>query len=143
MPHIIRLPNGKTSIAHCPPGKCGLPRTLEVLGATLVCDVAMSALPTDRYFRNAWVCNGSTMVVDMAQARDIHMAHIRVARDAKLQASDVAMVRAMEQGNSAELSTLSLERQRLRDIPQSLDLMLASTPEDLKAIDPFVDPPTK
>lgn len=92
-----------------------------------------SEIPNDRAFRDAWKDTGK-MEVDMPRARDIHMARIRKARDAKLAATDIEMTRALEAG--LDIKQLSAKRQALRDIPQTFDLSTAETPEQLKALWP-------
>jgi hypothetical protein len=95
-------------------------------------------LPKDRYFRNAWTddLNTNTVDVDMEKAREIHMDNIRKERNAKF----------MEMGFPVKLDE-DLEKaiipketrnklQTLRDIPQQIDLSIASTPAELKAIWP-------
>jgi hypothetical protein len=69
----------------------------------------------------------------MPKAREIHMARIRKARDAKLEETD-KQVAALDGGPIP--APLRAQRQRLRDIPQTLNLSTAKTPDELKAMWP-------
>lgn len=92
--------------------------------------VLPSALPKDRAFRQAWVKVGNNVDVDMPKARTIHMNRIRVARDAELERLDKESMLNMEQGvNNAQ--TL-VDKQKLRDIPQTFDLEQFATPDELQ-----------
>lgn len=87
-----------------------------------------SDIPTDRTFRSAWMRGQSAPVdVDMEKARGIHMGRIRKARDAALADLDVEQLRGRD---------VAVQKQALRDIPQTFDLGGATTPEALKALWP-------
>lgn len=81
-------------------------------------------IPSDRTFREAWtdINPTSTVDVDMEKARDIHMSNIRILRDEKLKELDIETLK----GNDVQM-----EKQVLRDIPQTFDLSGATTPEEL------------
>ena len=97
-------------------------------------DTEVDQLPTRR-FRNAWRVNGARHVeVDLPVARQIRMQEIRVERDAKLVASDGPLLRNQEQGK--DVTALKAYRQTLREIPQTMDLMKATTPEELATLVP-------
>ena len=98
--------------------------------------VEASVVPTQRLFRNAWSDDGDEIAVDMSKARDIHMDAIRVDRDKKLTELDVTFMRAVEDDDSDAQSAASVEKQALRDIPETFDLSSASTPEQLTALWP-------
>lgn len=83
-------------------------------------------LPTDRYFRKAWIDNGK-IEIDMNKAREVHMDKIRELRDEKLKELDIETLK----GNDVQA-----QKQVLRDLPQTIDLSTATTPEELKAIMP-------
>lgn len=86
-------------------------------------------VPTDRTFRNAWTDENDTSTVDvnMDKAREIHMDNIRAVRDEKLKELDIEALHGAD---------VQEEKQALRDIPATLDLTTAETPEELKAIWP-------
>ena len=72
----------------------------------------------------------------MSDARGIHMDDIRVDRDKKLTELDVTFMRAVEDDDSDAQDAASVEKQALRDIPETFDLSSASTPEQLTALWP-------
>ena len=98
--------------------------------------IEANEIPTHRLFRNAWSDDGDEIAVDMSKARDIHMDDIRVDRDKKLTELDVTFMRAIEDDDSDAQSAASVEKQALRDIPETFDLSSASTPEQLTALWP-------
>lgn len=122
---------GALHVVH-PVESCGL--TIEQIMAKDVPEgvkdakaVDASTIPTDRTFRDAWVHGGDKPVVHMDKARAIHMGRIRLARNDQLAKLDVEQLK----GND-----VATEKQKLRDIPQTLDLSKATTPEELKALWP-------
>lgn len=66
------------------------------------------------------------------------MDAIRAARKPELERLDVEVSRALAQARSAEVAALEAERQKLRDLPQTLsaDFAAAGTTDELKAIWP-------
>ena len=93
-------------------------------------------IPTDRTFRNAWKDDSPRVSVDMPKAREIHMDRIRAERNAKLASLDVEALKALESGDTARISIIAEEKQKLRDIPQTFDLSKAKGPEALKKLWP-------
>ena len=98
--------------------------------------IEASVVPTHRLFRNAWSDDGNDVVVDMAEARGIHMDDIRIDRDKALLELDITFMRAVEDGDTDEQDAASTAKQALRDIPETFDLSSASTPEQLTALWP-------
>jgi len=92
-------------------------------------------LPTDKIFRDAWADDGADVGVDMPRARTMHMARIREARNKALTAKD-AEIAIAEDGGAGPAARLRVERQALRDLPATVDLDRAATPEALMAIWP-------
>jgi hypothetical protein len=88
----------------------------------------------DRYFRDCCEDDGTAIVVNMVKARDIHLSRIREVRNAELKKLDVPFMRALEDGNVGEQERITGLKTRLRDIPQTIDLESAGSPEDLKAV---------
>jgi hypothetical protein len=90
-------------------------------------------IPTDRTFRDAWAFDFS---VDMEKARAIHMDKIREARAEKF----IKMGFPSKLDEEVEAAFISAKKrealQVLRDLPQTLNLSGAATPEELKAIWP-------
>lgn len=91
--------------------------------------VEASAIPADRTFRNAWKHEGGSVVHDMKKCRELHRDMLRKARAPKLAALDVEQLRGRD---------VSVQKQALRDLPQSASIDGAQTPEELKAIWPEI-----
>ena len=85
-------------------------------------------IPADRYFRNAW---GNDLKVDMPKARNIHMGRIRSVRNQELAKLDIETMKGRD---------VQVEKQKLRDIPQTFSLTGATTPDALKALWPVLLP---
>ena len=83
-----------------------------------------TSFPNDKYFRDAWTIKNKQIDVDMPKARIIHMDRIRKDRDKKLKELDIDTLRGKD---------VQSHKQYLRDIPQTLDLTQANTPEELKS----------
>ena len=82
-------------------------------------------------FRSAWI--ETEFNIDMDKARLIHMDKIRSIRNRELAAKDISFMRAVEDGNTDTQATIATEKQTLRDIPQTLDIVTdIDTPEKLK-----------
>jgi hypothetical protein len=94
------------------------------------------SLPDSRTFRDAWrLDDGQTIVhIDMAAAREIWRQKIRMARIPKFEELDAAFMRAMETG--ADASAIVAQKQALRDAPADPAIDAASTPEELKLVQP-------
>ena len=90
-----------------------------------------TAIP-ERSFRNAWEWNNGIQV-NMPKARVVHMDKIRRVRNDELEKLDISFMRAIEAGDAAEQTSITNQKQALRDIPQELDLEVFATPEDLHA----------
>lgn len=93
-------------------------------------------IPADRTFRKAWSSDGTKLQVDMAKARAVHMDRIREVRDKKLTALDVETIRALGKDNTARRDEVEAEKDTLRDLPQTFDLTIANTPEELNKLWP-------
>lgn len=95
-------------------------------------------LPPHRHFRDAWKVNATASGVDhdMAKARNIHKAKLRIARAPALSNLDVAYSKADESGDSTLKSQVASQKQALRDLPESAAIESAATPEDLMALWP-------
>ena len=65
----------------------------------------------------------------MNKARVIHMDRIRAVRNAELAAKDITFMRAVESGDTDAQATIGMEKQVLRDIPQTFDLTTRSLAE--------------
>jgi hypothetical protein len=68
------------------------------------------------------------IIIDIAKAKDITKDRLRAERKPLLEAQDVEFIKAQEQG--ADTSAIVAEKQRLRDITNTVDSM--TTVEELK-----------
>jgi len=87
-------------------------------------------------FRDAWEDTGTAIRVNMPKARVIHMDRIREKRNEELQKLDIPFMTASERNDQANMEKISVQKQKLRDIPQTYDLSGFKTPEELKAFWP-------
>lgn len=100
------------------------------LGLTEYTESDMSAIPSDRTFRNAWKADLST---DMAKAKNILRDKIRATRAPILADLDADYMRADEAGDNAKKTIIRKKKQALRDAPAAPAIDAAATPEGLKA----------
>lgn len=111
-------------------------RNIKPLDASNPQTITASDIPADRTFREAWEHGGNKILVNMPRARDIHLGRIREARNKALADMDIETIKAMGQGDNKALVDVEAQKQVLRDIPQTIDLDQANTPEELRAIWP-------
>ena len=112
--------------------------TFIKIGATSY-DAADYTIPAERTFRDGWEANADTGVisVNMAKAKDIWRDKIRQARIEPLAALDTAYMKALETG--ADTASIIAQKQALRDAPALASINNATTPDELKAIQPIPD----
>lgn len=95
----------------------------------------------DRTFRDAWCfCPKKGVQFNMARAQEIHMQEVRRVRNARLAEIDIEINKA-EDADKPDINAikgLRKKRQELRDVPQTLDLSSAKTPDDFKKMIPAV-----
>lgn len=112
-------------------------KTMIKIGALTV-DAADYETPNERTFREAWSFGGNPeagiISVDMGKARDIWRDKIRQARAGRLEALDAQFMKALETG--ADTSAIVAQKQALRDAPADPAIDAATTPEQLKAVQP-------
>lgn len=95
------------------------------------------SVPSERTFREGWEANADTKVisVNMDQAKDIWRDKIRAARVPELEKLDTAFMKALESG--ADTTQIVADKQALRDAPAHADIDAATTPDELKAVQPI------
>lgn len=98
--------------------------------------VARADIPSDRTYRNALRHTDAGFHFDMPQARQMHVDAVRRMRTAQLGELDKEWTRATGQGKKTEADAIEVQRQALRDAPQTLNVDAAQTIEELKAIWP-------
>ena len=110
--------------------------TFIKIGATEY-DAADYTIPAERTFREGWEANADTGVisVNMAKAKDIWRDKIRRARVEPLADLDTAYMKALETG--ADTASIITQKQALRDAPALSSIENATTPDELKAIQPI------
>ena len=110
--------------------------TFIKIGATSY-NAADYTVPAERTFREGWEANTDTGVisVNMTKAKDIWRDKIRAARVEPLAALDTAYMKALETG--ADTSSIIAQKQALRDAPALASIDNATTPDELKAIQPI------
>ena len=91
-------------------------------------------IPTDREFRDAWVCNDSKVEHDLDKAKDIQLARIRAIRETKFAELDKQVLIAIEAGN--DFADLAKEKQKLRDITEPLKQLVPESIDDIKSAFP-------
>lgn len=92
------------------------------------------ALPSDDFFRGAWVWSPGAAQIDVRMDRALGIAqdNIRRMRAPKLIALDVEFQRAVESGDTTKQAQVAADKQRLREAPADSRLLSAATPEALK-----------
>ena len=99
--------------------------------------------PVERNFRDAWDLSPSPnlVVVNMDKAREIWRDKIRRDREGPLKQLDADYMKALETGS--DTASIVAQKQALRDAPALPSIDAATTPEELKAIQPTVTGPSR
>lgn len=131
-----QTPEGGVAVI-IPTDDCGL--TIEQIAAKDVPAgipfkiVDVSAIPSDRTFRNAWEhCPVKGTKVNTAKAKAIHLDRLRELRAPKLAALDIAYQRADELGDAQGKRDLAAKKQALRDVTKAV------LPDDLATLKDFI-----
>jgi hypothetical protein len=95
-------------------------------------------IPSDRYFRDAWVHKDEKIHVDLDKSLLIHQNVLREIRRPKLEALDLEFTRALESNDEQKKSEISIKKNELRDITVHPELLSAQTPEQIKNFRPAV-----
>ena len=74
--------------------------------------------------------------VNMTKAKDIWRDKIREDRKPKLAELDVQYMRAVENDDATEKAAIATKKQTLRDAPSDSRIDAATTPDELKLVDP-------
>ena len=106
--------------------------TVDKDGNSIVTSKATSK-PSDRHFRNAWSLSGTVISEDLATAKTMFKDKIREVRKPLLEAQDVLYMKAMEDGDSSEQSTIATKKKELRDAPAASAITNATTIAELKS----------
>ncbi len=92
----------------------------------------------ERTFRGAWALIGGKITHDMTKARNIHRDRMRHARKPKLEALDVAYLRADEISDAVLKSQIFLQKQALRDVTALPAIETATNVDQLKTVWPEI-----
>jgi hypothetical protein len=99
-------------------------------------DITEYTLPAERTFRDAWdTPSGDVIAINMDKAKDVWRNKIRDSRTPEFEKLDQDFMRALETG--ASTTQIVADKQTLRDAPAHSDIDAATTPDELKAVQPI------
>lgn len=129
MPQVIIYQDGADlCVVHPAPGVT-IQRALQDIPEGIDAIVAdADALPSDRYFREAWKVNGESIEIDIEGAKEVQRNVWRRMRKPKLEALDLEVMQAVEKGQTAKRREAADKKQDLRDVTET------ELPDDLEAI---------
>ena len=90
------------------------------------------AIPSDRFFRNAWVANGAAVDVDLDKAKDIGHDIRRAQREAEFAPIDAIIMKQIP-GNSAVEAEASRQEIRFKYALIQDAINVAETPDEIKS----------
>ena len=90
------------------------------------------AIPSDRFFRNAWVANGAAVDVDLDKAKDIGHDMRRTKREAEFAPFDAIIMKQIP-GNSAVEAEASRQEIRFKYALIQDVINAAETPDEIKS----------
>ncbi len=108
-------------------------------GAANVSEVKESDIPSDREYREAWARKGKKPIHhDMVKARGVHVDKIRQVRAERFPDLDKQWMLAAARHDTKKADEVEAERQRLRDLPQTVLTAVnkCATINELKALAP-------
>ena len=94
--------------------------------------VDVDAIPSDRYFRNAWVADGAAVAVDLGKAKDIGHDKRRAQREAEFAPFDAIIMKQIP-GNSAVEAEASRQEIRFKYALIQDAINVAETPDEIKS----------
>ena len=107
---------------------------------TSVREISESDIPVNRTvaLRDAWEDDGSKINVNLTKARAGKTNEIRPERNKRLSDLDVSFMRAVEAGDTGQQSSIATLKQKLRDLPATIqsDLNALDTPDKLEKFQP-------
>jgi hypothetical protein len=140
MNKIVIYEGQENSVSILYPCECGL--TIEQIAEKDVpkgSDYAIvdaDSIPSDLTFFPVWKYNQGQVEIDLGGAKQIWKNKWREARKPKLEALDLAYMRATETQNTSEIARIVSEKQALRDVTNTP--ILGTTPEEIKAVWPEI-----
>ena len=107
---------------------------------TSVREISENDIPANRTvaLRDAWEDDGSKINVNLTKARAGKTNEIRPERNKRLSDLDVSFMRAVEAGDTGQQSSIATLKQKLRDLPATIqsDLNALDTPDKLEKFQP-------
>jgi hypothetical protein len=91
-----------------------------------------NAIPSDRFFRNAWVANGAAVDVDLDKAKDIGHDIRRTQREAEFAPFDAIIMKQIP-GNSATEAEAARQEIRFKYALIQDAINVAETPDEIKS----------
>lgn len=95
-------------------------------------EISRDSLPASRYFRDAWVMDGAQIKEDLVKAKDIQLEKISKAEQKKIEELNELYILADEQGNDAEKSRITLQRQAVKNVAEELKNLNPTSIDDIK-----------
>lgn len=94
--------------------------------------VDSSAIPSDRFFRAAWVLRNNTLEIDLAKAKEIGQQRRRAARDAEFKPLDDVIAKQIP---GIDLDAAEAGRALIRKKYEAMQVAIndAKTPDEIKA----------
>ncbi len=111
---------------------------LPVDQATVSGHHPVGALP-DRRWRNAWVSDGTNLLVDLVKARAVRRLELQRLRDAALDQNNANLEAAVDNGLTILAAAIRARRIRLRALEATIDPLLAAA-VDLPSIAAVTSP---
>lgn len=140
MKKIVIYEGPENSVSVLYPCECGL--TIEQIAEKDVpkgSDYAIvdaDSIPSDLTFFPVWKYNEGEVEIDLDGAKELWKNKWREARKPKLEALDLAYMRATETQNTSEIARIIQEKQELRDVTNTP--IPGTTPEEIKAVWPEI-----
>lgn len=129
MPKVIIYQDGADlCIVHPAPG-VSIQRALQDIPEGIDAIVAdADAIPSDRYFRDAWKVTDESIEIDIEGAKEVQRNVWRRMRGPLLTKLDLEVMKSVERGDAKRRRELSEQKQALRDVTET------ELPDDLEAI---------
>ena len=94
--------------------------------------VSTDDIPSDRYFRNAWIADGAAVAVDLGKAKDIGHDIRRQQRSEEFQPFDEIIAKQIPGADAIEAEANRQQiRDRYADVQVAIDA--AADPDEIKA----------
>lgn len=110
-------------------------KELVPVGAILA-DTHICRDDPDGLFFNAWQIVGGSLVLDLKKAASLRLEQIRERRNERLKELDTDQIIALGRGDGVKVSAVEAQKQKLRDLPASLDFSSAKNAYDLQHVFP-------